>query len=67
MRNILTPFFDVIRDFTVAMIAITHLIKASIPSGRRAIESSDRLPMPTWRGRFISSPRTRTTLPGDCS
>jgi hypothetical protein len=31
IRSILTPFLDVIRDFSVAMIAITHLSKAVDP------------------------------------
>jgi hypothetical protein len=31
IRSILTPFLDVIRDFSVAMIAVTHLAKAVDP------------------------------------
>jgi hypothetical protein len=31
LRNILTPFLHVIRDFNVAMVAITHLIKGFDP------------------------------------
>ena len=48
IRSILTPFLDVIRDFNVAMIAVTHLAKAVDPKRPASyhIIRSDRVRQP---------------------